>query len=391
MKMDRISSLWWRCVPASGVFIPLYDEDTLNLYLTRGVYGFLMRPVGDVIGSHTKHYAALGDYSCMRNGTHIFFFRKRRIVYGGEIKGPREYGAFYLNGPLSPMGRKAKARLVWDESKREKYQSTETDGVFRIPRVTDEMDDRPHCQPYIILFKDEEGLKGRMIQSDALYFKLGSYGYPLPSNAIQGMGFCTITPQETEILLTLLRNSNHEQKYEDKLDNEVRLNGTPVPFEPRFGIMNITEAQRKSAFVNESHLEATILANPSLLPNELKPNGATLCRQVPISPFKPFQMDRADICYYKDDCIADGTLPNTVIELKRERAGLPELKQVERYMDWLFKVAKDEFSRITFYLFAPSFARTTQRHLTKHRDQIRMVDFSGRGTRNVQATLEKPS
>lgn len=31
-----------------GLFIALYDEDSLKLYLDKGVYGFLMKPVMEV-------------------------------------------------------------------------------------------------------------------------------------------------------------------------------------------------------------------------------------------------------------------------------------------------------------------------------------------------------
>ena len=45
-----------------GLFIALYDEQTLKLYLNKGVYGFLMKPVfTETPSSRSKHYAILAD------------------------------------------------------------------------------------------------------------------------------------------------------------------------------------------------------------------------------------------------------------------------------------------------------------------------------------------
>src|SRR5207245_7233665 len=59
----------WRLpkLPLSGFFITLFDEGTLSLYLDRGIYGFHMRPEL-VIGPRSRHYQALADYACAREG-----------------------------------------------------------------------------------------------------------------------------------------------------------------------------------------------------------------------------------------------------------------------------------------------------------------------------------
>ena len=102
-----------------GLFIALYDEKSLELYLDKGVYGFLMTPVmTQKPTAQSKHYAILADYACSREGTDVFFFLKRKIVYGGKIYGNKEVGSFYINGLNSPLGRKAEANLFWDESSR---------------------------------------------------------------------------------------------------------------------------------------------------------------------------------------------------------------------------------------------------------------------------------
>ncbi len=352
--------------PRSGFFIVLYDEDTLRLYLDRGIYGFLMNPEYEHIGKYSRHYAALADYACGREGTHVFFFLKRRIHYGGQLIGSEHHGCFYLNGPLSPMGIKADAQLYWDESVRERYKATNNLGTFIVQ--TNE-GPKERCQPYLIRFKDELGYKGRNILSDDLYFKLGEYGHPLPSNTIQGMSFCTLTPGECDILLNLLAEAERPESIESGED--IELETEPIHFEPKFGITKVSEADR------ESHLEASLAGNPDLFPSIMRPKGETLCRQVPVSPLKPYQMDRADICYYSEASIKNGTLPNTVIELKNKRSGKPEVRQVIRYIEWLKRAAPSNYTDIKLYLFAPSFASTAQESVSssEFRNQIELVSF----------------
>src|SRR5438309_958961 len=121
-------------MPLSGFFITLFDVETLALYLDKGVYGFHMPPA-QMIGPRSRHYQALADYACGRSDTHVFFFLKRHIVYGGQISGSSDYGAFYLNGQNSPLGLKAHAPLVWDESSRERYKASEQAGIFTRPTL----------------------------------------------------------------------------------------------------------------------------------------------------------------------------------------------------------------------------------------------------------------
>lgn len=84
---------------SSGVFVTLYDEETPRLYLDRGVYGTLMRPVWDSGRIPRTHYPTLADYACVRGGTHVFFFRKRKITDGGQVVGATDHAAFCLNAP----------------------------------------------------------------------------------------------------------------------------------------------------------------------------------------------------------------------------------------------------------------------------------------------------
>lgn len=351
----------------SGIFIALYDKETLKLYLNKGIYGFLMPPVYENTNPGGSHYRALGDYACIRDGTYVFFFLKRKIIYGGQVIGSKTDGAFYLNGKYSPLGRIADAELYWDESKRERYKTTGKPGVFIIPKVSGEK-----CQPYIIRFEDKLGIKGKFITSDQLYFELGKYPYPLPTNTISGMGFCTMTPGEVEIALSLLKESKFQYPF-DSAEN-IELQGEPKPFLPEYGFTNIKEAMARAT--NEAHLEAMILANPSLLPENIRPGSDdTLCRQVPMSPFKPPQwIDKANICIYSKPYINDGTLPNKIIELKTKPAGRAEIEQVVKYLKWLFMVLKDEATQINIFLCAPLFKKRIEMYIPEeYKNQIRLI------------------
>lgn len=362
-------------MPKSGLFITLYDEDTLNLYLSKGIYGFLMPTIYNKVSPKSRHFNVLADYACIREGTHVFFFLKHKVIYVGEVIGSKETGSFYLNGQFSPLGKKVNAELYLDESKREKYQATSKEGVFIVPNVGE------RCQPYLIRFVDKIGIKGNAIFSDQLYWELGKlyceswqYLYPLPSNTIRGMSFCTLTPGETEIALSLLKNEG-DLLYHSISSETISIKGDPIPFAPKHCINNIQEALTKSFFVNEAHLEASVLANPKLLPTMLQPNiDDVICRQVPMSPFKPYQMDRANICYYSKPLINNGTIPNTIIELKIKKVRKSGIEQVIRYLKWLYIILKGGASQINVYLCGPSFSKNIENIIpSKYKSQIKLI------------------
>ena len=329
-----------------GLFVTLYDKDTLRLYLDEGVYGQHMTPQEGEPSPQSAHYKTLADYAAAREGKHVFFFLDREVYYGGQIIGSDEHGAFYINGQKSPLGREANAPIVWDESSRDTYSETDELGVFDAGGERGEK-----CQPFLIQFEDNRDMAGRYIISDQLYFELGEYPYPLPSNSIAGMGFCTITPAETNILLDLLENEP-EGEIESVSDEPVTLEGNPVPFSPKYGVDSPEDAHP------EAHLEASLIANPDLLPEHMHPDGATICRQVPISPFKPANIDQADVCYFTEDMIRDGTIPNTVVELKIQKAGKGAAQQVKRYLMWLHNRLGEDAKEIDVHVYAPGFTST---------------------------------
>jgi hypothetical protein len=329
---------------SGGLFIALYDEESLKLYLNKGLFGFLMNPVfTDKPSSRSRYYAILADYACSREGTDVYFFLKRKIVYGGKIYGNKEIGSFYLNGATSPLGRSAHADLFWDESKRKRYIPTDKSGVFKISK-----DGANKAQPFIFQFVHNENT-GKYIVSDDLYLQLGRYPYPLPSNSMQGMGFCTLTPGEVLTLERLMTESRKRINYDEEF--EVEKSGKEVVFSDEL-------VSLKDELINEAQLEFTILS--SLKPfKSFLTDDYMLCRQVPISPFKPIDMDRADICLYSmTHPIKNGTIPNVIIELKRENANAKAYEQVTRYLKWIRMITSDEeFNQVSAYIIAPSFVR----------------------------------
>lgn len=346
-----------------GLFIALYDEESLKLYLDKGLYGFLMKPVmTPKPTAQSKYYAVLADYACSREGTDVFFFLKRKIVYGGKIYGNKEVGSFYINGDTSPLGRKAEAGLFWDESVRKKYFATDKPGVFKIAK-----DGADKAQPFMFQFFQNENT-GKYIISDDLYFELGKYPYPLPSNSMQGMGFCTLTPGEVKTLNELISQSDKKIEFEGLGD--VNKQGKETVFND--DLVSIDED-----LVNEAQLEFTILA--SLEPfAEFLTDNFVLCRQVPISPFKPSEMDRADICLYSmNNPIKNGTIPNVVIELKKEKATGAAYEQVTRYLRWLEAITEpEEFGKVTVYIIAPQIGRIRKNKVDlKYQDKIKMYSI----------------
>jgi len=263
-----------------------------------------------------------------------------------------------MNGLNSPLGRKANANLFWGESSR--YTATDMDGVFKV-------NGSDKAQPFIFQFVQND-FTGKYIVSDELYFELGKYPYPLPSNSMQGMGFCTLTPGEVSTLLNLVQNSNSCIDY--SVCDNIEKNGNETLFAE-------TLVDMKDMFINEAQLEFTILA--SLKPfYDFISGDYVLCRQVPISPFKPMDMDRADICLYSlSDPIKDGTIPNVVMELKRGRTNFHAYEQAVRYLKWIDKMTTDEeFDRVQAFVIANSFSKIKRTKVdTSYEDKIRIFSL----------------
>jgi len=316
----------------NGLFITLADEPSLALYLQKGVFSQHQRTeMSDDVHHSSNHYKILADYACAREGTHVFFFRDRKIYYGGRVVSGVDQegvGAFWINGRTSPMGRRADAGLGWDES--ERYGGE--DGVFERPGRNGP---REMAQSFLLRFETDVRHAKKYIRSDDLYFALGDYPFPLKSNTIRGRGFCPMGPGETARLLEQIERSNQMYEPGDDVDvPDVILDESAVePFRPEYGLSEI----KRENLTSEDHLEASVIADPSLLPDELAPRNRSIVRQAPISPLKPMQIDQIDLCYY-DPNFEDGIYPNQVLELKYTEPGSPE--QIQRYREATDKMAE---------------------------------------------------
>lgn len=343
---------------SSGLFILLSDEKSLKNCIKYGYYGFLMAPLlEDEPTTQSKYYAILSDYACCEKGTEIFFFNDRTITYGGTIiKENGNNPVFYLNGPTSPLGRKAKSEryINIDETieNEEDKSLTEHEGIFYFGK-NQRGEPIYKSMPFIIEFDNKKELTGKQISSDELYFKLGDYSYPFPSNTIQKTGMCTLTPKETEILLDLMKTS-------DKL---IDLSSyTDIDITDELKTIFYKSLLDNKEFISESHLEFTLLANNEKLDKIISKTLPQYskkyikCRQIPLCPFRPMQFDRADICLYDEsNSIANNTLPNIIIELKNKRSNFRDYEQVTKYLRWIKQCAPDEFYKVRALLIAPDF------------------------------------
>ena len=339
---------------SSGLFILMYDEGRIKEDIEKGRYGFLMPPIfEEEVPSQSKHYAALCDYACCSKGTEIFFFTKRKVFYGGTItKNNGNNPVFYLNGNTSPLCRKANSELFVDMSN--VFQRIE-EGVYEI-YLKNSKRTIIRSLPYIIEFEKNE-LSGKQILSDELYFELGKYNFPFPSNAIQKMAICTLTPRETEILMNLIEKSDDRILFEHS-PQENNLNNEKVLFYKDL----IGEEIR-----SESHLEFSLLADndklKSIVSKTIKlteKENFVKGRQIPLSPFKPMQFDRADICLYDlNNPIKNKSLPNIIIELKKDKTNYKAYEQVTRYLRWIEQItSNEEFEKVRAIIIAPDFKRT---------------------------------
>ena len=344
----------------NGLFITLSNEEDLKLYLKNGLYGFLFEPLFKAKPSaRSPYFKALADYACGREGTEIFFFLKRRIYYGGKVKGNKDIASFYLNGTTSPLGRDNKAELFWDESSR--YEATHKTGVFIVKGME-------KSQPFIIKFETSNDT-GKFIASDDLYFELGNYPFSLPSNSLQGMSFCTLTPGETSICLDLINKSKNKVDYSSAMD---------LLDSDKAHILFSKKMIDRSTCVSESELEFDLTANFEFIKKCIDTSKKyVLCRQVPISPFKPKNADRADICLYDiNDLIKKGTIPNVIIELKKDRANFHAYEQVARYLKWLEKILNaGEYQKINCFIVARSFYIRLKKIRPFYSDKIKLFSL----------------
>lgn len=358
---------------ANGLFILLHNENDLKIYLKNNTYGFITKPLDkERPSSKSNYFSFLSDYGCSRPGTKVFFFLKRKIYYGGTIESTNEdVSKFYLNGKSSPIGRAKNSTLFWDESSRYFHNDDMGEGRFKISQDDTDIKAQPFMFEYV---PDEQ--TGKYISSDDLYFELGHNSFPLPSNSIMGMSFCILTPGETNTCLRLITSSKNYIDYNDADTSYLVDEGRMLYPLDTVDINNL---------VSESELEFSIVSNLRNIDNciNLKSTNYDVCRQVPISPFKPMNMDRADICLYdQNNYLMEGLIPNIIIELKRDRADWKAYVQVQKYLKWLEIISSNEtFNNISAIIIARDFKIQRRKvqdeiaHNVKYENKIRMYNI----------------
>lgn len=306
-------------MPRGGLVITVSNEAVIPRYIAAGVYGPKLRYWRDEDPNLTEYVRVLAAIASCREGDHVFFHSRGRFVYGGRVRGSDTHGAFFLNGRRGFLGRRADAPLVWDES----------DWAQQEPPALKRLDPARRAaviQPFLLRFDDELGLAGRWADEDSLYFGLRSYPYMLPTNWPSSK-LVSVSPGEAELLLSLLSESPSARYGHDDV-GDVELADEPEPYESQHG-------PRALGAMTVDDLLAALLANPRQLPPVIPPREAALCHHVPISPYRPRDVPTADIAWYSDSRLNDGTVPDGLVYLDAESAGADLRRRIDAQHAWL--------------------------------------------------------
>lgn len=317
-----------------GVFITLGEESAVDFSLQNGLFGQYLSPTPD--NPSYRHYRTLADYGSLRQGDHVFLFQNRQIWYGGTVQGTSDSASFIINGQQSPLGIRTDAPLALDPTLQPSIDKHE-DGVFT---VSSRDGDREFAQPYLLQFDTNTELSGTSVSSDAFYHRLSSkYENPFPTNVLRDQTFTLMTPAETDELLNAIMSEGTHTKQTGKCSL-----GRKRWFQSDDTVDKLSQRQA------EAHLEALLLANPSMRPEPYRTNTGVWCRQIPATPHKP-NVDHVDIGVYDES----SAVPSTVLELKHSRAGSPAANQINRYAEWFDRLSEPS---PMFGIIAPSFAST---------------------------------
>lgn len=306
-------------MPNGGVVISVKDEDNIPVYLSSGVYGLKLRlgpPDDPNLGPYVR---ALEAYASCRRDDHVFFHTGDRFVYAGRVRGSDRYGAFHLNGRRGFLGRRAAAPLVWGGTApgplgTHSQDSTDITGRRRIS-----------C-PFLLRFGDYLGLAGRWVDGHSVYLSLGDYPHLLPITWTRSR-MISISPGETKRLLSLfVEDSAGCLPAVAEMDSSV--SDEAVPYDPRYG------PNYQGANTTEG-LTAALLAHPFQLPSLRPPAHAVIAHQVPISPYRPSDVPTVDVAWYTDQSPRDGTIPDVLLFVSVEPAGLDLARRIERQHAWL--------------------------------------------------------
>lgn len=331
-----------------GVVITIRNEDVLPLYLAYGVYGRKLRLDLDDNPHFDPYIDALATYACCREHDHVFFRCKGRIYYGGRLVSDSRHYAFYLNGPHGFIGRAAEAPQVWDESGWDQFEPPVNRGLdWRRPP--------PLGQPFLFRFRDWYRLKGRWVDEHDFYVSLSEYNYLLPTT-VDPTGMTVISPGETEVLVNLFIHGEGGKLPAPKRE-DIELQEEPTPYDPSFG-PDPTDPLTKEEFI------AGVLANSGKLPTWAQSRNNNAIYDIPISPYRPRNVETADFAYYRVPAIRNGTIPNILFYVKEDGPADEAIgRRIERQYQWLDQLLGKTIQKVQFVIAAedvtPQFDRAT--------------------------------
>jgi len=326
-------------MPTGGVIIKIRNESTIPRFLASGFYGPAMRVGPDGEPDAARYLDALIEMAAGRRGDHVFFRTQNRFVYGGQLRGASDHAAISLNGRRGLLGKRANAPCVIPESGVEPSEPPRFEGL-------DSARQTRRCRPLFVRFRDELGLAGRWIDEYELYFALGDYAYLLPTTWMN-TGMVAISPGETNRLIELVRDDPSGVIGHDENDVIDRCE-EPIPHDPDYG-PDLLGARTQEGLL------AAALADPSQLSVGLPPRGASIAQRVPISPFRPRDVEFADVGWYTGRSINGGTLPDVLLYLDDEPAGAALRHRIDIQQAWLERLLGDGARAIDRFVAAPAF------------------------------------
>ncbi len=348
----------------AGYLFTLDSIDSLHQCAENGVYGtFIQEPHhGNWSGAAEGTFA---DYATMTPGDNVYFFIDRRIYGIGELVrvGPScRYENFPgASSPIAVDYPEARDRMLNDE--------------LRVPDGG-----RARLQRWVCTFKPSPHFFTQGVDmDDALSSNPAAFRM---LRAIWKLSFIKFSDEENQAFRDVLLRANqsaireprvHVSVFEDasaaahgRLFEKVSAGRHDLQVEPMLNACSEGKALR-----HEMALEAGILFQLASGDPELTAalgHWDYLSHQVVASPFKPIDyMDKMDLFGYSFIPGHHPTISRFLVgELKREVAGIAEVEQTMRYVDWVKdEYAHGDYAAIRAYLVARTFSPGTSDYVAE--------------------------
>lgn len=153
-----------------------------------------------------------------------------------------------------------------------------------------------------------------------------------------------MSPGETDRLLALL-TERPDGRLDPPNDHDIAFVDEPLPYDPEYG-------PTLADVVTVDGLVAVALANPTELPEPLRPRG-TVVHHVPISPYRRRNVDRVELGCYTDRRLLDGTLPDRLSYLSVNPPDCELKDRIDRQQAWLERLLGDDIHRLDRFVGAP--------------------------------------